>query len=129
MTQHPRLVAGAAVALAFVGGCGSAERREAERVLGVIEHLRGAEANERAEVLARLEGMSSTVLPAEVARKACAEAFRSLEETERLVNEAKGPPVDHVKLEAASAALARAKSSNESCTARVTELRRFVKRS
>jgi hypothetical protein len=120
---------GAAAFTFVLCACQGAEKREAERVLGAIEHLRSADAPERPALLERLESMTSTVLPAEVARKACAEAFRALDDTERLVKEAKGPPVDQAKLDAAVLALAKAKAGHEACNARVAELKRFLKTS
>ena len=116
-------------ALVFLAaGCHSAEEREAERMLGALEHLRDADGPERVKQLEAVEAMSSTVPSAEKARVACSQAFRALVDTQRLVAEAKGPPIDRAKLERATEALGLAKSGHEACIVGIVELRRWLKR-
>jgi hypothetical protein len=65
---------------------------------------------------------------AEAARTACTQAYRSLATTQRLVAEAKGPPIDREKLAAAERELGLTRGRLEACGSATVALRRALGR-
>ncbi|MBM4359326.1 MAG: hypothetical protein FJ096_14585 [Deltaproteobacteria bacterium] len=108
--------------------CRSEERRSAEAVLGAIERLRDADETQRKTAVAAVEATTSPAPEAEAARRACIDAYRALGETQRLVHEAKGPPIDRAKLDLAQAELAKARTGIELCSRATVALRRALGR-
>ncbi len=106
--------------------CVSADVREGKRVLGMLEHLRDAEGPARDAQLGAISSLKTTVPVAETARIACADAYRALADTQRSIEEAKGPPVDRAKLDQAQESLGRAKTGHETCNSALMTLRRWV---
>lgn len=118
-----------AVALSLgLGGCRSPEQREVETTLAAVTRLREAGPSDRQDALDALDGMKPVVPEAASARSACVRAYRALGETQRLVAEAKGPPVDREKLAAADRELDAARSGLTECTTAATALRHRLAR-
>ena len=118
----------ATVAAALVlWACVSPAERDAEHVLASIERLRSSEQGERETHLAALEVLRTEVPAAELARAACAAAYRSLENAHKLITAASAHP-DAAKLASAQAELKTARLKREECTANTSELRRWLKK-
>jgi hypothetical protein len=111
-----------------VFGCGRAERHELEATLAAVERLRDADTPLRPAALEALSAVTTSGPEATRARSACLDAYRALDATNRLVAEAKGPPVDRAKLDAAERSLREARGGLESCQAATTALRRRLAR-
>lgn len=127
-----RLVAAAALVVGpawlVVSGCESAEARSARRVLDAIERLRESDESTREAALARVMSEESESPAAIAAKEACGEAFRALGATQRLVEAAKGPPVDREKLQAAEVESKNARRGLGSCNTATASLRRALGR-
>ncbi|MBM4374872.1 MAG: hypothetical protein FJ095_07290 [Deltaproteobacteria bacterium] len=125
MASPPRLALAATLALV---ACGREERRELERTLASVERLRDADGPARPAALEALDALTTSLPEAARARTACLDAYRALDATNRLVADAKGPPIDRGKLDAAERSLREARTGLESCQAATTALRRRFER-